>query len=429
MQPMGIRVSRRGTTFTLTLDRPNWVKRLSGVKAPVKRGGFKTEAEAKAAALRFEAEKLAEWEALKRNDPIEQAAAESRSTGLDLDEVLADQMQRAGWSREKRDAVMLALLAEPEELAKQGLPAPVLERETEAALRGTQEGQRAWQEWIKDRTLLEDRANSTVTNWETKLKGLAVWYGSDRLGTMTRKDANAYKLHLMKDRGFQSNSVSNYIGTFSGMWNYLITSGELETENIWTGLKKGLPAPKAREAMDAELLRKAEQKADRMEDVRFWFGRYQGLRKEDYCGLRWCDIDMQEGVIHLKQYTWKGQERRLKLKERGVRTVPMHSKLIDKINKYLPEAITRNDEEPIWPDDYKHKLNNWGARFAERFKDRYGFGSHDLRSYVVTRMMQLNINPFYLEVITGHSVPGNKVVGAYVAPTMEQVREVLELMD
>ena len=186
---------------------------------------------------------------------------------------------------------------------------------------------------------------------------------------MTRKDANAYKL-FMANKAMSSNSISNYLGTFSGFWNWGINSGELKTENIWKGQKAGLQKAKKREALSPELLKEAETKADKLKDIRFWFGRYQGLRKEDYCGLRWCDIDMREEVIHLKRYVWKGQHRNLKLKEGGERTIPIHSELLRRIKKYLPEAEGRYDDEPIWKEDYKAKLQCWGATWAETFKYR-----------------------------------------------------------
>ena len=114
----------------------------------------------------------------------------------------------------------------------------------------------------------------------------------------------------------------------------------------------------------------------------------------------------------------------------GERTVPIHSKLIEKLELYLRNVSTNNSAAPIWEDDYKPKLEGWGARFAERFKDRYGFGTHDLRSYVVTQMLKQNINPYFLKEITGHSVPGlGKVVAGYTAPTIEEVREVLEKLN
>ena len=125
----------------------------------------------------------------------------------------------------------------------------------------------------------------------------------------------------MLERGMADNSVRNYIGAYSGFWNWAIRSGQLQGENVWTDLKKGLSSGTKRKALDPELLAAAEIKADRLEDIRFWFGRYQGLRKEDYCGLRWCDVDMEERVFHLKQYVYQGKRRNLKLKEGGERTV------------------------------------------------------------------------------------------------------------
>ena len=86
---------------------------------------------------------------------------------------------------------------------------------------------------------------------------------------MTRKDANAYKLH-MAQKGMSTNSISNYLGTFSGFWNWAIRSGELTGENPWQGQKQGLPKAKKRQALDPEALSRASEKADQLEDIRFF---------------------------------------------------------------------------------------------------------------------------------------------------------------
>ena len=262
-----------------------------------------------------------------------------------------------------------------------------------------------------------------------KLQLLSTWLGSDRVGILTRKQAHEFKLHII-DKGFTVNSIKAYISSYSGFWNWAIRSGQLEGENIWNGLKTGLGTPAKRRPLDPDLLARAEAKADEIQDVRFWFGRYQGLRKEDCCGLRCCDIDTDKRVIHLKRYEWKGQKRNLKLKEAGERTVPIHSKLLRRLELYLPEAFINNKEEPIRPKDYTVKTEAWGSSWAAMTSKRYGFGSHNLRSYVVTQMLKQNINPYFLKEITGHSVPGlGSVVAGYVVPNVEEVREVLELLD
>lgn len=415
--------------FYLEVDKPSWLRKLKGGANSVKRKAGATRAEATRNALKLEAEILQEWDLIQEQNPLKAAKGVAKAEGLDLDDALEELMRNAGWSRERREAVLMTLIAEPADLKKQGLT-PELDQETRNQITSLQSDVDTWQEWVKVRRLEErNTAASTIANWETKLRGLAQWLGTDHVGVLTKEQAHSYKL-LMIQKEFSDNSIRNYIGAFSGMWNWAIRSGKLDGKNVWEGLKKGLGSGKKREALDPEVLADAEKRADRDQDVRFWIGRYQGLRKEDYCGLRWSDIDTTNKVIHLQRYEWKGQKRNLKLKEGGERTVPIHSKLMVKLEKYLPEAFTNNTVEPIWPTDYKPKLESWGSRFAERFTDRYGFGSHDLRSYVVTQMLKVNINPYFLKEITGHSVPGlGKVVAGYTAPTIEEAREVLEQLN
>ena len=423
---MGIRVGRESGRrgWYVFVDRPLRHRQGKGSNV-VRRKAGNTEAEARRNAPRIAAELYDEWDGV-ASAPWTTAKQVSDAGHLSLPEALEEELRKAGWDSKARDRVFAALHGE-------GIDA--LTDEEQARVTEVTATTRTWESWIAERNKVERPAASTRVNWETKLRGIAEWKRSDYLGEMTRKDANAYKLYLI-DKGFTTNSLKNYIGTFSGFWNWAISIGEIEGGNIWSGLKKGLPAAEKREAIPAEQMAAAESKADRMQDIRFWFGRYQGLRKEDYCGLRWCDIDMEQGTLDIKRYEWtnpKGnskQSRNLKLKEGGERTVPIHSKLMEKIRLYLPEAANRSDAEPIWPDDYKPGLERWGARWAERHTDRYGFGSHNLRAYVVTKMMKRNINPFFLQAITGHNVPGaSSVVAGYVAPSIEEVREVLELLD
>ena len=421
---VGQESGRRG--WYVYVDRPKELRGKRGGKTARRKAG-ETREEALMNALRIEATLLESWATESNQNPFQAARKASSEQGVPLDEALDHELRQQGYKQKEKDRLVLGLF-DQETVEAQGLEL-CLSREEKAQLEEIKANIRPWTEWVRERKALEDRAASTVVNWQTKLKGLATWYGSNVVGTMTRRDANSYKLH-MKEKGMSSNSISNYLGTFSGFWNWAIASGEITGENIWEGLKKGLPSAKKRRPLDTDLLIRASHKADGLEDIRFFFGRYQGLRKEDYCGLRWSDIDMSEEVIHLRRYDWQGQRRNLKLKEGGERTIPIHSELLWRIKKYLPKAITQNDDTPIWKDDYKSKLECWGARWAERFKDRYGFGSHDLRSYVVTQMMKSNINPFFLHAITGHKVPGtSSVVLGYVRPTLSEVRKVLELLE
>ena len=70
-----------------------------------------------------------------------------------------------------------------------------------------------------------------------------------------------------------------------------------------------------------------------------------------------------------------GRQKNLKLREGGERSIPIHSELLRRIEAYLPEAAIRDDQQPIWEEDYKAILECWGATWAKRFKGMYGFGT------------------------------------------------------
>ena len=280
------------------VDRPKELRGKRGGKT-VRRKAGKTREEALKNALRIEASLMESWAAEVNQNPFQAALQASKRQGVPLDEALDYELRQQGYKQEGKDRLVLGLF-DRQKVEAQGLEV-CLSREEKAQQEEIKANIRPWPEWVTERKALEDRAASTVVNWQTKLKGLATWYGSNVVGTMTRRDANAYKLHMRK-KGMSSNSISNYLGTFSGFWNWAISSGEITGENIWEGLKKGLPSTKKKSPLDTDLLNRASNKADELQDIRFFFGRYQGLRKEDYCGLRWSDIDISEEVIHLRRY-------------------------------------------------------------------------------------------------------------------------------
>ena len=122
--------------------------------------------------------------------------------------------------------------------------------------------------------------------------------------------------------------------------------------------------------------------------------------------------------------------RRLKGRKKDERTVPIHSELKAHLLKILPESLTNNSSDPIWPDSYQANQEVWGATWGHTFGVRYGFNSHRLRSNVVSQLMMKNVSPFILYEITRHRIPGmSEVVAGYVRPSLDDVREVIERLD
>ena len=123
-----------------------------------------------------------------------------------------------------------------------------------------------------------------------------------------------------------------------------------------------------------------------------------------------------------------GRVRRLKGNTKDERSIPFSTKLMAKIEVMRPEAFTNNSTDWIW-DDYKQVLQSWGVRWAERFTDAYGFSSQNLRSYVVTQLINTNTSPFILYEASRHKVPGlSDVVSGYIGPRLDELREVFSFL-
>ena len=67
-------------------------------------------------------------------------------------------------------------------------------------------------------------------------------------------------------------------------------------------MEKSLKRDIEKKPLDKAKLLEAEAKADAKQDMHFGFGRYRGLGEEDYCGLKWCDLGLNEGVLHWNKY-------------------------------------------------------------------------------------------------------------------------------
>ena len=118
----------------------------------------------------------------------------------------------------------------------------------EAALWKALDGQIIWQQWINRRVMTENISKATIRNWESRLKMVSAWKGSDYLTDLTKTDAINFKDYALR-KGHIGSSVKNIIGCLSGFWNWG-KDNQIIKENIWEGLKKRLTDPAPRELPD-----------------------------------------------------------------------------------------------------------------------------------------------------------------------------------
>ena len=290
--------------------------------------------------------------------------------------------------------------------------------------------------------MTENISKATIRNWESRLKMVSAWKGSDYLTDLTKTDALNFKDYALR-KGHIGSSVKNIIGCLSGFWNWG-KDNQIIKENIWEGLKKRLPDPAPRELPDRSILISATEKAStttpnrKEKDYAFLITRFTGCRNGAANGLRHCDIDLENKTITFtnweKVVTYKkirggkrreNQVRRLKTaKDEG--TVPISTKLYEAI-KDIP--LKKGSDAPIWPRRYKVNDDSWGHHHANEYRKKYGVRAHDLRSFAITKLTLEGVTPFIIYEITRHSIPGiSDVVKIYTRPTIEEVRQAMELI-
>jgi integrase len=360
-----------------------------------------------------------EIEAFEADCPIDRAFAQADNQNLWVEEELRRNLKARGLDDQQIDSILHG----QEAMEQQGLtykPVKKLEVKLNAKLDGLTE----WEDWITKRTIAESPAKSTTVSWRSRLKKLVSFFESPYLGSMTKKDAANYKTFLIQNQ--QSSSVKADIRCLSGFWRWAMDEGEV-TENIWEGMTRKLkPTPK-KLAVPKSKMDEAIKLADKNNDLQFFVQIYTGCRKGEHAGLRFCDIDLTENVIRFEQWQKDGINRRFKGADKDERVVPIHSALRQKIIRMMPEVESNNSEDLVFGMDYQRTMEQMGGYWSQKFSASYGFTSHNLRAYVVSQLMALNVSPFHLYEITRHSIPGvSQVVAGYVRPSMDELREMIE---
>lgn len=161
-----------------------------------------------------------------------------------------------------------------------------------------------------------------------------------------------------------------------------------------------------------------------------------GLRIGEICALKWEDIDIKEGVIHIRKtlervYLMEEEPRRTVLIEgvpktvNSVREIPISRNLMKMLKPVCGIVnptyyILSNDVKPIEPRTYR---NYYKALMAEIGIPAMKF--HGLRHSFATRCIESNCDYKTVSVLLGHSNIGT-TLNLYVHPNLEQKKKCLD---
>lgn len=161
-----------------------------------------------------------------------------------------------------------------------------------------------------------------------------------------------------------------------------------------------------------------------------------GLRIGEVCALRWCDLDLKRGVIHVSKTV-----QRIYVIDEGIphtelllgtpktahsiREIPMSSDLIGILDSIVPgkypyNYVMTDSPKPTEPRTYR----NWYKSLLHEL-DLPDMRFHSLRHSFATRCIEGHCDYKTVSVILGHS-DISTTLNLYVHPDMDQKRRCME---
>lgn len=164
-----------------------------------------------------------------------------------------------------------------------------------------------------------------------------------------------------------------------------------------------------------------------------------GMRIGELCGLQWCDIDIDNGIIKVRKtvqriYVVEKDRRHTEIlidspkTKNSIRDIPMTNELI-KLIKPLKKIVNNeffvltNDEKPTEPRTFRS--------YYQKLIKKLGLPNlkfHGLRHSFATRCIESKCDYKTVSVILGHSNIST-TLNLYVHPNMEQKKKCVDQMN
>jgi len=160
---------------------------------------------------------------------------------------------------------------------------------------------------------------------------------------------------------------------------------------------------------------------------------YSGLRIGEVCALHWCDIDLHNGLINVRQTAQRLQKKEtsaekkttlfcdLPKSECSVRSVPIAPFLMDLLHAFCGEpddyVLTGLPDKPMEPRTYQYRFKRY---IADAGVSDVNF--HILRHTFGTRFIELGGDPKTLSELLGHASV-EITLNKYVHPSLEIKRQ------
>jgi integrase len=137
-----------------------------------------------------------------------------------------------------------------------------------------------------------------------------------------------------------------------------------------------------------------------------------GLRLGEVIGLKWGDLDKDEGVLHVRRQWLRSGEYGPTKTPAGVRTIPLPHELRDELIALRLVSSYSQDSDPIFASRNGKPLGhrNVTRRGWEAARDLAGLPKsltfHQLRHAAASRLIATGLDPVTVASVLGHDDPG-----------------------
>lgn len=238
---------------------------------------------------------------------------------------------------------------------------------------------------------------STVRGYKCATERIKAEWCDANIADLLPSDINKFLLSLARKK-FAKKTVKNHKIIINRIFHFAAVQGYI------------LHNP----AIDAELPRNLTQKVRRPATVNeeeiiknsaeVWFLPYlalaTGMRKGELLGLRWEDIDLKEGMIHVRRSVYFAPKPTIKAPktEAGTRKIPIIGNLKEELEARVgnPTDYVFGGKEPMTDKAYRHAYKKYQAATGITAT------AHQLRKSYATMAVDANVPPDVLKTIIGH---------------------------
>ena len=244
---------------------------------------------------------------------------------------------------------------------------------------------------------VEQLSPSTVRGYKCATERVKEEWKGIYISDILPSDINRFMLDLAK-KGYAKKTVKNHKIIINRIFHFATVQGYIKSNPARDSeLPRNLTETKRRPATVSE-----EEIIKQSADV--WFlpclALSTGLRKGELLGLRWEDVDLESGVIHVRRSVYFSPKPTIKAPktEAGVRTVPIIGPLKDELKKRKAAAshYIFGGKAPMTDKAYRHAYAMYQKKTGVKAT------AHQLRKSYATMAVDANVPPDVLKTIIGH---------------------------